>query len=374
MKTGLLSSAAQLWLFLTVNQQYSCFGFTSSGAIIRETSKPKISTSTLFATLRQQNQQQIRGTDDASTSFVPQRNRPANTTVTGPLFATTMIPGNDTFFTPNNPLDVSVIASDDQEELSFIDSILTGSYLGPRIVLALLAFFYATNFPFGSIMADAFPSPAAVTSARMFLAAIALSPQLPKLNPELRVPALTAGCFMALGYIAQSFALVDTSPATVSFLGSTIVLVVPLLEAIVDKKPMGIRDAPQTWGAAALCLAGVGLLELYDPVQNQLAFDVSAMGAGDALALLQAVGFGTQVYLAEKMVRKYPDQAMPVAATLVSTTAFWAAVWSLADGWVQQPGGLLFTVPQLFFEPDFRIPALCIAWTGLVSTASSFFP
>ena len=239
--------------------------------------------------------------------------------------------------------------------------------------MGALAAFYATNFPLGSIMADAFPSPSAATSARMLLAALALAPHLRKVDPDLRLPAMVTGCFTAIGYITQSLALTDTPSATVSFLGSATVLVCPLLEWIVDKKPMGLKDAPQTWLAALLCLSGVAALELYDPASGGLSWGGGGIGMGDALALMQAVGFGTQVFLCEKMVRDRPDQALPVTATLIATTAFLSGLWSLHDGWMWQDGGQAFALPQLFLEPSLRTVAAAVAWTGLVSTACNFF-
>ena len=55
---------------------------------------------------------------------------------------------------------------------------------------------------------------------------------------------MRCGAFTALGYISQSIALVDTSAATVSFLGALIVVWNPLLEAFVDQRPKGFDQAP----------------------------------------------------------------------------------------------------------------------------------
>jgi hypothetical protein len=111
---------------------------------------------------------------------------------------------------------------------SLVDTVLN-SYLGPRLLLAGASILYGTNFPLGRVMNDALP-PSAATSARMVLAALALSPFLPKLSPKLAGSALLCGCFTALGYTTQSLALVDVSPATVAFLGAATVVVCPTLE------------------------------------------------------------------------------------------------------------------------------------------------
>jgi drug/metabolite transporter (DMT)-like permease len=233
------------------------------------------------------------------------------------------------------------------------------SYLGPRLLLAGASILYGTNFPLGVIMNDALP-PSAATCARTVLAAAALSPFLFKLSPKLSVPAMLCGCFTALGYITQSLALTEISPATVAFLGAATVIVCPTLSAVVDKKPMGIKDAPQTWLAAILCLSGVGVLELYDPSGG----GVMDVGFGDVLALLQAVGFGTSFFLTERMMRGQPDQALPITAVQVSMTALICMIWCLSDGWIGTPGSESFALPGMLLEPSLRIAAGAVAWTG----------
>ena len=120
--------------------------------------------------------------------------------------------------------DNNIPSVDDQ---SIVDKVLN-SYLGPRALLAFASILYGTNFPLGAIMNEALP-PSAATSSRMVLAAMALSPFLPKLSPKLAGSALLCGCFTALGYTTQSLALVDVSPATVAFLGAVTVVVCPQL-------------------------------------------------------------------------------------------------------------------------------------------------
>ena len=80
-------------------------------------------------------------------------------------------------------------------------------------------------------MNEALPASAS-TSARMLIAALALSPFLLQLKPNLRSRALLCGCFTALGYISQSISLVDTPAATVAFLGALTVVICPLLGGV----------------------------------------------------------------------------------------------------------------------------------------------
>ena len=255
-------------------------------------------------------------------------------------------------------------------EDSLFEKVLS-SYLGPRVLLGVLAAVYATNFPLGALMNDNLPASAA-TSARMLVAAAALSPAIFHLKPHLRVPAVTCGFFTAAGYVTQSLALIDTDPAKVSFLGSATVLWCPLLEWLVDKKPMGLRESPQTWLAALLCLAGVGVLELYDPSDAPGLIDLT-INTGDILALLQAIGFGTGVFWTSKMVNKDPDQALPVTATLIATTAFLSMLWCFADGWMSQPDWQRLAIPGMFLDPSLQAVAGAVLWTGLISTSLNFF-
>lgn len=262
------------------------------------------------------------------------------------------------------------IIDPEPQDQSIVDKVLN-SYLGPRLLLAFASILYGTNFPLGAIMNEALP-PSAATSARMLLAAVALSPFLPKLDPKLSLTAMLCGSFTALGYITQSLALVDTSPAKVAFIGAATVIVCPTLEFFVNQRPLGIRDAPQVWLAALLCISGVGVLELYDPTGTATSA-LSQVGFGDFLAFLQAVGFGTSFFITERMMRGQPDQALPITAVQVSMSALLCLIWCLLDGWIGTAGSEGFGLPALFLEPNLRVAAGAVAWTGLVTTALNRF-
>jgi len=265
---------------------------------------------------------------------------------------------------------VCVLADFDDGELygepMSIKEKFLNTYLGPRVLLAGASVLYGSNFALGTIMNEAMP-PSAATAARMVMAALALSPFLPKLNPAFSASAALCGCFTALGYISQSLSLISTSPTTVSFIGAAVVLVCPVLEFVVDKKPLGLKDAPQTWLAASLCLLGVGILELFDPVTGL--FGVEAVGFGDFLALLQAIGFGTSFFLTERMMRESPDQALPITAVQVSMSALLCGVWCVLDGWMGSDSSSMYALPNMFFEPTLINAAWVVAWTGLITTA-----
>lgn len=252
---------------------------------------------------------------------------------------------------------------------AIVDKVMS-SYMGPRLLLAAVACLYGTNFPLGSIMDQALPASAA-TSARMVFAAAALSPFIRQLPRELIGMSLLAGCFTASGYVSQSMALVDTSPATVSFLGAATVIWCPFLEWFLHKTPMGWKDRPQTWISAAMCMLGVGVLELCGSDSSDA---LGNIGMGDGLAILQAMGFGTGLFLSEQMMKKHPTKALPITAVMVATSALVAMLWSLSDGWIGiAPGWESMTLPNMLVDPNMREVAMAVVWTGLLSTSLNFF-
>jgi len=297
----------------------------------------------------------------------------------------------DDFIDPDNPMGVvcargvCVLPDDDEydfsapddgtgggQQPSIIDKVLS-SYLGPRLLLGFASILYGTNFPLGAMMNEALP-PSAATSARMLLASLALSPFLFKLESKLAPTALLCGCFTALGYITQSLALVDISPAKVSFIGAAVVLVCPALEILVNKKDMSIRNQPQVWLAATLCIVGVGVLELYDPTGATALSDVfSQIGMGDFLAFLQAVGFGTSFFITERMMTEVPGQALPITAVQVSVSALLCMIWCIMDGWIGTAGSESYGFPMMLFEPSLQMAAAAVLWTGLMTTALNRF-
>jgi len=135
---------------------------------------------------------------------------------------------------------------------------------------------------------------------------------------------------------------------------------------------MGWNDAPQTWLAACLCLSGVAALELFDSSEIDTALSFSSFGTGDVLSLIQAVGFGTGMFMSEKMMKDEPDQALPITAGLVSTTALIAMFWCFLDGWMTHPGWQSMGLPGLFLDPSMHTVALAVLWTGILSTSTNF--
>jgi drug/metabolite transporter (DMT)-like permease len=272
----------------------------------------------------------------------------------------------------SSPASFNVQLDDNSWDPKTLADNFMNSYIGPRILLAAVACLYGTNFPLGSIMDEALPASAA-TSSRMVLAAIALSPFISQLPRELIGMSLLAGCFTASGYVTQSMALVDTSPATVSFLGAATVIWCPFLEWLVHRTPMGWRDRPQTWISAAMCMLGVGILEL-GGAANGADGGMVSVGWGDGLSILQAMGFGTGLFLSEQMMKKHPTKALSITSVMLATTAFLSMIWALSDGWIgSSPGWESMTLPRMFLDPSMQQVAMAVAWTGILSTSLNFF-
>ena len=209
-------------------------------------------------------------------------------------------------------------------------------YLWPRALLLGCSLLYGTNFPLGRIMNDALPA-SATTSARMLLAFGVLLPFLFQLKPSLRTPeAVIGGSFCALGYLSQSVALVDTSAATVAFLGALVVIITPLVSYFADNAKLGWKDAPQTWLAAILCLVGVAALELGGEG------GMGNVGMGDFWAAMQAVGFGVGFFFTEKLMAKvrtlmlyYSFIVDFILYSAMHRTSTGAIIkWCIVDDWI----------------------------------------
>jgi len=162
-----------------------------------------------------------------------------------------------------------------------------------------------------------------------------------------------------------------------------VVIITPLVSLVVDKARLGWRDAPQTWIAAGLCLAGVAALELGGDG------GLGDVGVGDFWATMQAVGFGVGFFFTEKLMAKEPDQALPLTAVQVGMTAFWGSVWALLDGmgllggfggndegaWLlNEATRAQYAMPGVFLsglgdDEVLRTVAIAAAWTGIVTTA-----
>mmetsp|Transcript_30743 Transcript_30743/g.74412 ORF Transcript_30743/g.74412 Transcript_30743/m.74412 type:complete len:219 (-) Transcript_30743:77-733(-) len=101
---------------------------------------------------------------------------------------------------------------------------------------------------------------------------------------------------------------------------------------------------------------------------------------GDGLAILQAIGFGTGLFLSERMMKRYPDQTLPVTATMIAVTALCSLIWVLSDGWIgNSPDYQSMFLPNILMDGiadqdagEQHILLLAVLWTGLISTSLNF--
>ena len=113
-----------------------------------------------------------------------------------------------------------------------------------KLLLLTVAIGYGTNFPVGRLMNEALPA-AASTSGRFVLAALALSPFIPRLDRRLIWPAVVTGLCDGVGYSAQSLALCDTPAAKVSLLGLTLILTLTPTLTLTLSNPIPIPNLNQ---------------------------------------------------------------------------------------------------------------------------------
>jgi len=224
-------------------------------------------------------------------------------------------------------------------------------YWGPRILLLVCCVLYGTNFAFGRLLNDSL-APSVISGVRFSLAAACLSPFLKDIEKELVKPAIICSLFVATGYIGQAASLQTISAGKSGFICSLAVITCPLLEAVFDGRKIG---AP-LMAAIALSVAGVGALELGD---------VDPPGLGDLWAMGQPIGFGAAFWKTNAMMRKFPEQTLPITAVQVAGAGAISLAWMLYEAW--QTGHL----DTSLLDPIVKDPkvAASIAYLGIVTTA-----
>jgi len=222
--------------------------------------------------------------------------------------------------------------------------------LKTRGVLLLVAALYGTNFGSIKVMQEQLaPSDAALL--RFSFALLALSPFLRTTPREMWRPGIGIGIWVALGYIVQGVGLDSGSDAsTAAFLCSLAVIVCPLLEFVLDGKAVSAN----TWRAAAMAVAGVGVLEVGGGVQPSI---------GDLWSLFQPIGFGVGFWKIEKVMKDFPGMGKQLTAIQL------VVVWLASVAWVvvDHQGAPDWSAIQGAVS-DINVAA-SVLWTGFVTTA-----
>lgn len=224
------------------------------------------------------------------------------------------------------------------------------------LLMLVVAVLWGTNFPAVKALIESGLPTEAAAALRFGLAAFALSPLLFRNGPlprELVTGGLECGAWLALGYIAQAVALQDAQAGVVAFIASLQVVFVPLaLSAFGDK-----ALTPRLALSAALCVAGVGVLEL-----GGGGGAASGPGVSEALALLQPIAFGTSYLRIERLAARYPEHGLQISALQLVSNAAISAAWCAHAA--------MGSADALDLSALAEPPVLGgLLWTGLVSTA-----
>lgn len=275
-----------------------------------------------------------------------------------------------------------------------------------RGILLVVAVIWATNFPAVKYLETLCFSPpcnhppSEFALARFGVAALVSLPLLVRQRTDIILAGFECGLFITLGYITQAVALSSISAGKCAFICSLTVVVVPLLSAVLEGKPI----KPMNLVAAVMALCGVGLLEgLVDfntllgiqpavadtalavqdaavasssSIEAATAVNTDALSAmartlgvsrGDIIALGQPLGFGYTFMRIEHYVEKFKDvenRVLTLSAAQCVCVGFFSLLWVLYDfhGTIPNMGYLI--------EPH-RIAT--IAWTGIVTTIFAIY-
>jgi drug/metabolite transporter (DMT)-like permease len=280
-----------------------------------------------------------------------------------------------------------------------------------RAILLLVAALWATNFPAVKYLETLCfhppcnHPPSEFALARFGVAGLVCVPLLFKQNWDIIKAGFECGLYICLGYVTQAVALSSIPAGKCAFICSLTVLVVPILAAILEGKPI----KPLQLVAAAMALCGVGLLEglvdfnellgipaavASDSASTITATTQTAMSStsietanslntvkggldafaktigvskGDIIALGQPFGFGYAFMRIEHYVEKFKDvdnQVLTLSAAQCVAVGLMSLLWVLYDF-----GG---TIPNMGYllEPHRMV---AILWTGMVTTVFAIY-
>eukprot|EP00884_Botryococcus_braunii_P020802 jgi/Botrbrau1/7405/Bobra.0112s0006.1 len=200
-------------------------------------------------------------------------------------------------------------------------------------------------------LAEADLTPELLNTLRFGLAALCFAPAIVKglQKRELWKPAAELGFWLFGGYTAQALGLMQTTAARGAFTGTFTVLVVPVLVGL-----SGRSVSMKTWLAAAVALAGVGLLTN----------DSAAPNMGDALCVLSAILFGVHKWRTESVTAKHKDDTTELIGLQLGVLALTSGLSSLP-----LLGNLLANSPGDVLQGLVDLPWLPLAYMGLATTA-----
>jgi drug/metabolite transporter (DMT)-like permease len=187
----------------------------------------------------------------------------------------------------------------------------------------------------------------AYLALRFIAAALAVLPLLllrikGALTPSFIRASLVLGGLLFLAMTLQIFGLNHTSVTNSSFITSTTVIIVPILERVLFKRKL----SPALWAGSVVAFIGVTVLS----------GGLSVPNIGDVLTALCAVTFSFHILFSAKYAAQHPADALGCTQIVVTAVLF-TVLWS-ADG---------FNLAG--FHPSLLVG---IAIMGVVSTATGF--
>ena len=224
------------------------------------------------------------------------------------------------------------------------------SHWGWKLALASAAAIWGGSFVVIKDVLDAMPA-AWLMALRFSLAAVILAIVFRRrLAENFDWSHLAAGVLLGViegtAFVVQNIGLETTTPGRNAFLTAVYCVLVPFVNWIA----VGRRPGANNVVAAALCLAGVGLLSLGDDLSLTL-------GVGDGLTLLSAVLYAVHIVLVSKLASAH--DVMTLTIVQIATSALVALGFALALE--PMPGAGVFTPGFLAALAYLVILASCVA-------------
>lgn len=127
---------------------------------------------------------------------------------------------------------------------------------------------------------------------------------------------LLLGVVMFVSYGSQTFGLVYTTASKGAFITALSVVLVPMLTGLINRSWLPAR----VWVAAALALAGLGLMTLTD---------VSGVNTGDLIIVGTAFAYACHILLIDRGLKKFPP--LQLAAAQVWPVALFSWIWAAPE-------------------------------------------
>ena len=202
---------------------------------------------------------------------------------------------------------------------------------GGRLALLTAALIWGSSF---IVMKDALSNipPFQLLAIRFTLAGIFLAVlfrrRLMQSARSILFRGAVCGVLLLGGYATQTFGLQTVSPGTNAFLTSVYCVMVPFMAWAFTRK----RPTLCNWGAAVMCIAGIGLISLSGDL---------TIGPGEWLTLLSGLFYALHIMA----LNRYGTKDDPIALTIVQFGFSAVMAWGCTSLF---EGGALFPAPAIW--------------------------